>query len=185
MDLLPLPQAVHSHSATLYKDVIYLCGGLGTDNRQPLTSLHMYDPTSQQWKSKSSMQCARRLHVMVTLGDLVYVLGGIGTHSFHQQTQIPIESYNPATDQWTLLSATLAGRSVGHFISFNDMILSIGREHYEATEDDIWEYDPKSDKWKSMVKMPRRMGLATASGVLLHINFSDDKIAKNVLTDRR
>ena len=184
MNLLPLPQPIHSHSATVYKDVIYICGGMDI-NRQPLASLHVYDPTSQQWESKSPMQVARRLHVMLTLGELVYVVGGIGSHSFHQQTQIPIESYNSATDQWTVYSSTLAGRSIGHFLTLNDKIVSIGREHYEATEDDIWEYDTKNDTWKSMAKVPRQMGLQTASGVLLHINFSDDKVAKKVLTDRR
>ena len=180
MNLLPLPQPIHSHSATVYKDVIYICGGMDI-NRQPLASLHVYDPTSQQWESKSPMQVARRLHVMLTLGELVFVVGGIGSHSFHQQTQIPIESYSPATDQWTGYSSTLAGRSIGHFLTLNDdKIVSIGREHYEATEDDIWEYDTKNDTWKSMVKVPRQMGLQTASGVLLHINFSDDKVAKKV-----
>ena len=62
MDLCPLPQAIHSHSATVCKDVIYLCGGVDV-NRQPLANLHVYDPISQQWKTKSSMQVARRLHV--------------------------------------------------------------------------------------------------------------------------
>lgn len=184
MDLLPLPQPIHSHSATVFKDVIYVCGGVDA-NRQPLSNLHMYDPTSQQWQSKSPMQVARRLHVMVTKGELIYVLGGIGSHSFHQQTQIPIESYDPATDQWTVHSSTLAGRSIGHFLTFNDKIISLGREHYEATEDDIWEYDPKSDTWKPMVKVPRRMGLQTASGVLLYVNFNDEKVAKKGLADRR
>ena len=123
---------------------------------------------------------------MVNIGDdKIYVLGGIGTHSFHQQTQIPIESYSIATDQWTLLSHTLAGRSIGHFIAFQDKILSIGREHYEATEDDIWVYDPESDTWKRYVKLTRRTGLATASAVLLYINFHDEKVAKKLLSERR
>jgi len=60
------------------------------------------------------MQCARRLHAMVTASDnaVLYVVGGIGVHhSFHQQTQIPVERYDIAADQWTVLaSTTLAGR---------------------------------------------------------------------------
>ncbi len=184
MDLLPLPQPVSAHAATVHKDLIYLSGGVDVQ-RQPVPSLHMYDPTSQQWHSKAPMHCARRLHVMVSLSDKVYVLGGIGSHSFHQQTQIPVESYDPLTDQWTVFSSTLAGRSVGHFITLNDKILSIGREHYEATEDEIWEYKPSEDTWSALVKVPRRVSLATASAVLLNLNFSDDKIAKKVLSDRR
>ncbi len=185
MDLLPLPQPLQSHAAAVYKDLIYLSGGLGAHDRQPLNSLYVYDPTSQHWHTKNGMHCARRLHEMVVVNDSVYVMGGIGTHSFHQQTQIPIESYNPATDQWTVYSSTLAGRSVGHFIPFQGKVLSIGREHYEATEDDIWEYMPDTDLWRPYVKVPRRAGLATACGVLLAVNFHDEKVAKKVLTDRR
>ncbi len=183
-ETVPLPQATHALAATVHKNLIYVSGGMDV-HRQPLSTLNVFDPAAQQWTAKSSLQCARRLHVMVTLGDAIYALGGIGTHSFHQQTQIPVERYDPTADQWTVLCSTLAGRSVGHFIALGGQILSIGREHYEATEDDIWNYDLDSDSWSAMVKVPRRVGLATASAVLLHINFNDDQVAKKVLTDRR
>jgi N-acetylneuraminic acid mutarotase len=130
-------------------------------------------------------QCARRLHEMAAIDDKLYIVGGIGSHSFHQQTQIPIECYNTLNKQWTMLTSTLAGRSIGHFIEYGGHILSIGREHYEATEDDLWIYNVTTDTWSHKTKAPRRTGLASAFCAMLHLNFFDEKIAKCVLSDKR
>merc|ERR1712226_1101945 len=109
---MPLPTPTHAHAAVGYKDCVYLSGGVTGQERQPTTTLFCFNPTSHQWTTKAPMQCARRLHEMVTARDRLYTIGGIGSHNFHQQAQIPIESYDPATDQWTTLTSTLAGRSV-------------------------------------------------------------------------
>jgi len=136
------------------------------------------------------MHCARRLHAMVSASDnaVLYVVGGIGVHhSFHQQTQIPVERYDIAADQWTVLgSSTLAGRSVGHFLAIDDSsIISVGREHHQATEDDVWRYDVSRDAWSAYVKAPSCMSLASTSCLLMHINFYDEKISKKLITERR
>ncbi len=189
IDLLPLPIPLHQHSATVCKRLVFVCGGVSGPERQPVQSMYSYDTATHHWESKANMHCSRRLHEMAVLGETIYVLGGIGAHSFHQQTQIPIESYSPNTNQWTLLTSTLAGRCVGHFVPYQNQILSIGREHYEAAEDDIWIYDREADSWKRFMKVPRRSGLASTSGTtsatLLYLNFADEKITKRVLTDKR
>ena len=184
VDLMPLPTPTHSQAVVVYKDSVYLSGGVSGQERQPTTALVCFNPTSHQWTTKAPMQCARRLHEMVAAGDKLFALGGIGSHNFHQQTQIPIESYDPSTDQWTILTSTLAGRSVGHFICFHGRILSVGREHYEATEDDIWSYDIVEDKWKSITKAPRRTTLAQANCTLLHLNPFDEKIVKRMVANK-
>jgi hypothetical protein len=126
---------------------------------------------------------------MVALAEnsTIYGVGGIGAHSFHQQTQIPVERYDITTDQWTLLnSSTLAGRSVGHFAAVgDDVIVSIGREHNQATEDDIWRYDVARDVWSPYIKAPSRTSLASTSCVRMPINFYDEKVAKRFIPERR
>ena len=184
MDLMPLPRPMHSQAAVVCNNLIYVSGGVVGQERQPTATLYAYDSSNHQWETKAAMHFARRLHEMVTKGTVIYVLGGIGMHS-NQQTQIPIESYNTTTDQWTMLSSTYAGRSVGHFVPFEGKILSLGREHYEATEDDIWIYDTESDTWKTYTKVPRRTRLASASGVMLHINFSDEKVTKIMIASEK
>lgn len=183
--LSPLPQRTHSHAAVLAKAQIYISGGVTDPSRVVTADVLAYDPITNTYSYKAPMNCARRLHEMALLSSSIYVLGGIGSHSFHQQTQISIECYSLDTDQWTVLSPTLAGRSVGHFIAFQDGILSLGREHHQATEDDIWKYDTKCDKWETYIKAPNRTSLSSTSSILIHINFCDEKVAKKVIIERR
>ncbi len=187
VDLGPLPEAVHSHAGVAEGECIYISGGVTAQAQDHVPTAHMYSykPTTRQWVAKASMHCARRLHDMVAVNHKLYTLGGIGPQSYHQQTQIPIESYNCDTDQWTLLVSTLAGRSVGHFIPYRGGILSIGREHYEATEDDMWLYDIESDTWRRFIKAPRRTALASASCAMLYLNFFDDKIARRAISTEK
>ena len=186
MELMPLPVPMHSQSAVVCNNLIYVLGGVVGQDRQPTATVYAYDPSNHHWETKAAMHFARRLHETVAKEETIYVMGGIGMHSYNQQTQIPIESYKTTNDQWTILSSTLAGRSVGHFVPFEGKILSLGREHYEATEDDIWIYDTETDSWTTYTKVPRRTRLASATGVMLHINFSDEKIAKVMIaTEKR
>ena len=113
------------------------------------------------------------------------MLGGIGGHNVHAQTLIPIEAYDIKTDQWTVLVGTLAGRSVGHFVPYNGQILSIGREHHDATEDEIWQYNLETDSWSSYTKMPRKNGLPVAAATLLSVNFYDEKLCRRAMSDKR
>lgn len=180
-----LPQRTHSHAAVLAKGLIFISGGITEPSRVVTTDILVYDPATNTYSYRAPMNCARRLHEMAVLGNSIYVLGGIGSHSFHQQTQISIECYSLDADQWTMLSVTLAGRSVGHFIAFQDGILSLGREHHQATEDDIWRYDVSTNVWETYAKAPSRTSLSSTFGILININFSDEKIAKKIMSERR
>lgn len=184
VELSSLPHPCHSLSTVVVNNLIYVSGGVSVD-RQPIASMYCFNPSIQVWEVKNSMYFARRLHEMAYLNSEIYVLGGIGDPTYHNQTQIPIEVYNFTSNQWTILSTTLAGRSVGHFLILNSKIISVGREHYEATEEDIREYDRESDKWTVFSKIPRRGALASTYSTLMYLNFFDEKISKRVITDKR
>ena len=184
-ELNPLPCPTHSLAAVSYQDSIFVSGGVSGIERHPTRTFHCFHPSSGRWEIRADMHCDRRLHAMVVIGQRVFVVGGIGRHGIHAQSQVPSESYDVNTDQWTLLSSTLSGRSVGHFIAFQGRILSVGREHKNATEDEICTYDTASDTWGTYAKVQHRMGLASASCCLLHINFNDEKVAKTLMKERR
>ena len=189
MALNPLPRPTHSLSACVYGNKIYLSGGVAGQDRDPSPALVCFTPETEYWDSSCSpMNYARRLHQMVTLGDKLYVVGGLGIKSYHQiqQPQINMESYDIKSNQWTILTQTLAGRSVGHVVPFNtDSMMSIGREHYEATEDDIWVYDSSEDLWKSLRKCPYRAGLGSSSCTMTAVNFLDDKVSLKRINEKR
>jgi hypothetical protein len=193
-EVSPLPHPTHSHAAVAVGDTVYIAGGVvAMPARVVSAEVFQYNPAFDSYDRCAPMHCARRLHSLVSMADdtTIYAVGGIGDHhSFHQQTQIPVERYDTTTNQWTLLnSTTLAGRSVGHFaVLTDDLIVSVGREHHQATEDDIWRYDALHDKWTPYLKAPSRTSLASTSCILLHINFYDEKLAKlakRLIVDRR
>ena len=187
-ELPVLPIATHSLAAVAHgADAIYLSGGLEAASRQPVTSFRRYNVTERTFDTLQSMQCARRLHEMASLNDRLFVLGGIAEHTFHQQTHIPIEYYALGDNQWTtLVTTTLPGRAVGHFVvAFGDALLSIGREHCEATEEEIRKYDMEAGTWTAYARVPRRSGLAGVSATKLMLNFHDDRICRHVISDKR
>ena len=184
--LQPLPIQTHSSGICLLGNKIYLSGGVSTEDRQPMGTLMSYDPARQAWDtSLPSMKYCRRLHEMASVRETIFVLGGISQHGIHSQSQIPVEGYNITTQQWTLLGPTLSGRSVGHYIAMSGRLFSIGHEHYEATEDEIWSFDSDADVWSKFAQAPRRTGLASALCTLLQVNFHDERISSKVITEKR
>ena len=180
-DLVSMPTPTHSLAAALYAGTVYLSGGVCEGQRQPTYALLRYHCQGCDWSTGAPMHCARRLHQMVTVGERLFVLGGLGGP--RHQSEIPVETYSPSTGQWTLLAHTLAGRSVGHFVRFGGSILSLGREHSDAAEDDIWRYEPASDTWRPYTKTAQRASLASATAVLLSVNFDDCRVSRTVIAD--
>ena len=185
-ELALLPEATYGHAGCVLGGKIYLSGGVTPgSNNQAVANMVEYDPQENAYSNKQPMYFPRRLHEMEALNEHIYVLGGIGYHSFDQQkNKIAIERYSVAENQWTCLTSTLAGRSVGHFIVFNQNILSLGREHRRAKEDDIWTYETQEGKWTPFAKAPSRMSLVLVDATLLHVNFDDERVAKRVLSDK-
>ena len=183
-DLPPLPVPLHSLASTVHGENIYLSGGVSSLDRQACNTFMCFHPTSRHYETLPGMFYARRLHDMVAYLDKMYVVGGIPRQGVPLQGQIPIECYNFETKQWTMLSSSLSGRSVGHYQNINNQILSLGHEHHEATEDEIWTYDPELDDWSKYAKAPQRMNLTSAICSTIYVNFNDEKVRKTFLKDK-
>ncbi|KAH3827789.1 kelch-like protein 26 [Dreissena polymorpha] len=187
-DLPPLPSATHSMAGIKYQDKVYLSGGVvlmgnGPD-RQAMNTFLCYHATSRHYESLPGMLYARRLHDMVLVNERVYVLGGIPRTGTPLHGQIPIEYFSHSSNQWTLLSSTLSGRSVGHYMLHEDVIMSLGHEHHNATEDEVWGYSPETDSWARQIKAPQRMSLTQAMCVKMFVNFGDEKVSKLFMKDK-
>lgn len=184
-ELLYLPNPVHSLAATVHDGRIYLSGGVIGQERQATNSFMCYNVMSRRYEVKPGMFYARRLHDMVAFQGKIYVHGGIPRQGIPLHGQIPIEYFDLETELWTILtSSTLSGRSVGHYIVFEEQILCLGHEHHRATEDEIWIYDTNLDDWVKYTKAPQRMSLTTAICIQMYINFNEEKVAKMLLKDK-
>ncbi|XP_076435916.1 kelch-like protein 26 [Babylonia areolata] len=183
-ELLPLPSPTHSLAAAVHAGKIYLSGGVSGQDRQTTNSFVCFDPAARAYQVLPGMMYARRLHDMVSLGDKLFVLGGIPKTGVPLYGQIPIESYTVSTRQWTMLTSTLSGRSIGHYTNFEGQILALGHEHGTATEDEIWTFDPDLDDWFRYAKAPQRMSLNSAMCTQLWVNFHDEKICQKFLKEK-
>ena len=184
VDMPSLPIALHSLANEVVGDSIYLSGGVSAQDRQATNTFIQFLTQTRTYESLPGMFYARRLHEMVQCGGKMYVFGGIPRQGVPLQGQIPIECYDFKSKQWTMFSSTLSGRSVGHYLTFEGQILSLGHEHHNAKEDEIWTYDPSLDDWTKYAKAPQRMNLMNALCTAMHTNFEEDKISSTYMKEK-
>ena len=131
-ELQPLPVPTHSLAAVSHGSKIYLSGGVSGD-RTIVASFMSFDPVTRRYEAKPSLFYPRRLHDMIAHESKIFALGGITRQGIPLYGQIPIESFDMNSNQWTVLSSTLGGRSVGHYMHLGgDSILSLGHEHHRS-----------------------------------------------------
>lgn len=184
-ELQPLSTPTDSLAAVSHGNKIYLSGGVSGQDRSSKANFLSYDPVTRRYEVKPSMSYPRRLHDMIAHDTKIYALGGITRQNIPLHGQIPIESFDMVSNQWTILSSTLGGRSIGHYMFIDDgQILSLGHEHHSATEEEMWVYRPDSDSWVKYARAPKRMSLNSALSIELFINFHQDKLASKIIKDK-
>ena len=105
----------------------------------------------------------------VAVNGKLYVIGGWGEGKARGANY----EYDPATDKWTkkksmprpahhaALAATNGKIYVcGGFVAPEDTTIPIGAAWQPI--DDVWEYDPAADSWKTLAPLPGKRGAAVA-----------------------
>jgi N-acetylneuraminic acid mutarotase len=97
-----------------------------------------------RWTSGAAMPSERSEVAVAEVGGKVYVIGGFAG-------QRELEIYDPATDSWSR-GATVP-RSLHHTaaVGLNDKLYVVGGYADGWTPiDDLYEYDPGSDRWRRL-----------------------------------
>ena len=77
---------------------IYAIGGGKTPYGKYLSTLEVYDPTTDTWTTKADMPTARFFHSTSVVNGKIYAIGGAP----YAEASVPtVEEYDPATDTWT------------------------------------------------------------------------------------
>ena len=121
-------------------------------------------PTSPWKKAAPFPEPDEELYGAAVNGKL-YVIGGWGEGKARGATY----EYDPATDKWTKKRpmprpahhAALAAANgkvyvMGGFVRPEDTQIPVGAAWQPI--DDVWEYDPAADSWKSLASCPRSVG---------------------------
>ncbi|XP_074518470.1 kelch-like protein 33 [Halichoeres trimaculatus] len=151
----PLDLPLGGHVAKVLHGKIYVSGGLNSSYRC-ISSMFLYNPESGS-TYLANMAHPRAYHCMETLGDLLYVAGGV-TVDRHMNVfdGLGCEVYSPVHDTWTAFTPLPvphvgAGSAVleGKFYVMG----GYSQEDYSDTNR-VHRYDPSTQRWESMGRMP-------------------------------
>jgi N-acetylneuraminic acid mutarotase len=185
-----MPRPTEHMAVTEYQGKIYLFGGAGPENpgeagpsNYQFNYSWEYDPANDSWKSLAPMPTRRNGAAAVAVGGKIYVIGGSGLAPGAQNPSSPAalrvldtnEAYDPATNTWETRGAMPTPRhhvaigAVGgkiYVIGGLTGAATIGNYVANATSV-VEEYDPATDRWRAMSKMPTArsgQGWATYQG---------------------
>ncbi|XP_044040879.1 golgin subfamily A member 4-like [Siniperca chuatsi] len=151
----PLDLPLSGHVAKVLQGQIFISGGLSSDY-QCLASMFLYHPETGS-TYLANMAKPRIYHCMDVLGECLYVAGGITRDDdMTIVDQLACEVYNPVANSWTAFTSLPvphvgAGSAVleGKFY----VLGGYSQEDYSDTKM-VHRYDPTTQRWENMGKMP-------------------------------
>ena len=173
----PMPRPSEHMTVAEAEGKIYLFGGLSAEHPGDQTAgvLYLkdswrYDPGSDAWKAIAPMPEPRQAGAAVAVGGKIYVLGGDalapGAANPPKPDDIMVvgtnEVYDPATNQWATKRPMPTARNHQAIGTVGGKIYAIGGRIGNANvanmlssgTDVVEEYDPATDRWRAMAKMP-------------------------------
>lgn len=169
--LPPMPAARERFGMAAFSGRIYVSGGrareMDDDATTASAALWVFDTTSSDWVKKADMPTERVDHVMVNIGDKLYVLGGTGSHASE------IYVYDIVEDKWVIAEARMKLQRKSFGVAVDDQHLHVigGVTPDGVLLADVAILDTGSQTWTSGTALPAaRAGLAAAmTGGRLHV----------------
>lgn len=138
--LADLPAARHHLMTVSYQGKLYVFGG-ANEKWQPVDSAWEYEADTARWRSLRAMPEPRSAGAAVTLGNFIYVVGGVGPSGRTLR-------YEPGQDRWKLLKSTLQRREHIAAVVTEGKIVVIGGRFQGSGEFASSEiYEPTNDEW--------------------------------------
>jgi N-acetylneuraminic acid mutarotase len=159
-----LPQAVHHANAAVYDGRIYVLGAMEGLNFTTVGHVWSWTPGDTDWQVHTPMVAgqARGAGIVATIGDRIYLAGGLRNGSVAQ-----LSSYDPATDTWdTSLPPLPVNRDHGCGGAIGGTLYATGGRAtgIGALQGEVYAYTP-GGAWESKAAMPTPRG-GTACGVI-------------------
>lgn len=159
----PMPQAQGAHVAVAFGDQIFVFGGVAGGVVQ--SSTFRYDTGANIWTEQAPMSLRREHLAAAVVDSLIYVVGG--RTATGANTDI-IEAYSPATDTWRRRMAMPTARGGLTAAGMHGKLYVFGGEAFNiplpGVFEEVEEYDPATDTWRTMAPMPNpRHGLGAAA----------------------
>uniref|UniRef100_A0A8P4K8G0 Kelch-like family member 33 n=1 Tax=Dicentrarchus labrax TaxID=13489 RepID=A0A8P4K8G0_DICLA len=158
----PLDMPLSAHVAKVFQGQIFVSGGL-SNQYQCLASMFLYHPETGSTYLEN-MAKPRAYHCMETLGNCLYVAGGIATDTVDQ---LACEVYNPEADSWTAFTSLPVPHVGAGSAVLEEKFYVLGgysREDFSDTKI-VHRYDPTAQRWENMERerMTRSKGQRVGS----------------------
>uniref|UniRef100_A0A8C2A4E3 Kelch-like protein 33 n=1 Tax=Cyprinus carpio TaxID=7962 RepID=A0A8C2A4E3_CYPCA len=151
----PLGQALCCHAASVWNGTIFLSGGFNSQY-QCLSSMTLYNPERGS-TYLAVMTHDRALHCMETLGDRLYVAGGVSCEADgHLVDQLACEVYDPVANSWSAIMPFPVPHVGSASAVLEGKVYVIGgycQEDYSDTKT-VHRYDPATERWENMSVTP-------------------------------
>jgi len=169
----PAPLFADHMIAAAYNGKIYVFGGTGAmrqeDPNMTLNTSWEYDPATDTWKALAAMPSKRTAGAAVAVGGKIHVIGGTTDVTAPDGRNLTAglvvgtnETYDPATNRWESKKVMPTARNHPAIGLVNGKIYVIGGRIgannigglVASNTDVVEEYDPATDSWRAMNRMP-------------------------------
>jgi N-acetylneuraminic acid mutarotase len=159
-----LPAMNENHSSgglALVNNKLHYLGGV-EDDRETNTGSHVVldlDNLAAGWKTETALPDARDHFSTVVLNNKIYVIGGEFGHDIgHVQTRL-VHRYDPIGKTWERLGDMPIAKSHAETSTFvtpsGKIIMAGGQIGDWKSTDDVSMYDPSTDTWSTLGKLPK------------------------------
>jgi N-acetylneuraminic acid mutarotase len=147
-------------SAAAFGGRIYVFGGQADGGTaKPLNTTWEYDPAADSWRPRAPMPTGRTATAATESAGRIFVLGGNAAGGVTVGTN---EVYDPAADRWETRAAAptprnhpAAGGVAGRIYVIGGRLAAPNIGGFASSNTDVVEeYDPATDRWSAMTKMP-------------------------------
>ncbi|XP_078257991.1 kelch-like protein 8 isoform X3 [Rhinoraja longicauda] len=151
---------------------IYAVGG--HDGNEHLGSMEVFDPMTNKWMMKASMNTKRRRGIsLASLGGPIYAIGGLDDHTCFSD----VERYDIGSDVWSTVAAMNTPRGGVGSVALGNHVYAVGGNDGMLSLSSVERYDPYLDKWMEIKDMGQRRagnGVGELNGCLYIVGGFDD-----------
>ncbi len=141
------------HQVAVVNGKLYIIGGRENNGRTMTPTVEMYDPNTNTWVRKASMNTARAYFSVEVVNGKIYAFGGCSSNSSKVYELNTAEQYDPETDTWTFIEPMNLGRHYHKSVVLNNKIYIIGGQTSNSgntgyvDSNRVDEYDPSTNTW--------------------------------------
>lgn len=118
------------------------------------TKVREVPPLHGSWSTGTPIPVAVFAAMAATLGNKIYVVGGVGTSGYIADNQI----YDPVANTWST-GASLPVATVGGSVAvLENRLYVFGGYDSSGATGAVWVYNPAKNKWSSKATMPTPRG---------------------------